>query len=123
MAYNDFIVSSIIRQVAELHEPSFVFYVSDHGESPDSHVWRDVKSRDVYEIPLLIWLSPEYRAAFPETAARVEAAKDSPLRQSHLMEGMLELAGVKGCPDGVDGGNFLSARPMEASPSAGKESR
>ena len=123
VAYNDFIVSSIIRQVAELHEPSFVFYVSDHGESPDSHVWRDVKSRDVYEIPLLIWLSPEYRAAFPETAARVEAAKDSPLRQSHLMEGMLELAGVKGYPDGVDGGNFLSARPMEASPSAGKESR
>lgn len=123
VAYDDFIVASIIKEIAAANVPSCVFFVSDHGESPDSRAWRDVKSRDVYEIPLLIWLSPEYRAAFPETAARVEAAKDAPLRQSHLMEGMLELAGVTGYPEGADGGNFLSAQSKKSSPAERKESR
>ena len=123
VAYGDFVVASIIKEVAAAKVPSCVVFVSDHGESPDSKEWRDMKSRDIYEIPFLVWLSTEYRAAFPETAARVAAAKDFPLRQSHLMEGMLELAGVKGCPDGADGGNFLSARPVGASSSARKGSR
>lgn len=107
VAYGDHVLSSIIRDVESLHVPSCVFFVSDHGESPDSTRWRDVKSKDVYEIPLAIWLSPEYRAAFPETAGRVQAAKDRKLLQSNLMEGMLELAGVHGYPEGRDGGNFL----------------
>lgn len=108
VAYDDQIVASIIREVAALRRPSCVFFVSDHGESPDSRLWRDVKSRDVYEIPLCIWLSPEYRAAFPDAAARVAAAQDAPLRQRHLMEGMLDLARVRGYPAGGDGGSFLS---------------
>ena len=108
VAYDDHVVASIINMVAALGEPSFVLFLSDHGESPDSNLWRDVKSRDVYEIPFCIWLSREYRAAFPETSARIAAATALPLRQGDLLGGMLEVARVEGYPATRGGGNFLS---------------
>jgi glucan phosphoethanolaminetransferase (alkaline phosphatase superfamily) len=83
-------------------------YVSDHGESPSSPLWRDVKSRDTFEIPLLIWLSPEYERRYPGTASSVSTAKRRQLRLNQLIEGMLELAQVKGYSDRHSTGNFLA---------------
>lgn len=108
VAYADHVVASIIDMVDSLGEPSFVLFLSDHGESPDSSLWRDVKSKDVYEIPFCIWLSREYRAAFPETSARIAAATALPLRQCDLLEGMLEIARIEGYSAVHCVGSFLS---------------
>ena len=99
---------SIIKAAAGKGVPTCVFFVSDHGESPASPIWRDVKSRDTFEVPLLVWLSPEYRAAYPDTAARVEAAKDRRLWMDQLLEGMLELARVEGYRPWDSPGNFIA---------------
>ena len=108
VAYDDHIVASIIKAAAGKGVPTCVFFVSDHGESPASPIWRDVKSRDTFEVPLLVWLSPEYRAAYPDTAARVEAAKDRRLWMDQLLEGMLELARVEGYRPWDSPGNFIA---------------
>jgi len=95
VAYDDHVVSSIMRMVARQGGPACVFFVSDHGESPASKIWRDVKSRDTFEVPLCIWLSPEYRDRFPDVAARLSSAKDKPLKMDGLLECLMELAGVR----------------------------
>ena len=121
VAYDDYVVSSVIRAVAARGAPSFVFFVSDHGESPDSAIWRDAKSRDTFEVPLMVWMSPEYRAAYPGTAARVEAARSRKLYMNQLIEGMLELARVEGYRPWNSSGNFIAAEFVEAAPQNGKE--
>ena len=69
----------------------------------------------------MVWMSPEYRAAYPDTAARVEAAKARKLYMNQLMEGMLELARVKGYRPWNSAGNFLAAEFDGAAPLNGKE--
>ena len=120
VAYDDHVVASIIRSVERLGVPSFVFFVSDHGESPSSAIWRDAKSRDTFEVPLLVWLSPEYRSAYPDTAARVAAAKTRSLYMDQLLEGMLELARVEGYRPWNSGGNFIAEEFDEAKSFKGK---
>ena len=121
VAYGDHVVASVVRAVAARGAPSFVFFVSDHGESPDSAIWRDAKSRDTFEVPLMVWMSPEYRAAYPGTAARVEAARSRKLYMNQLIEGMLELARVEGYRPWNSSGNFIAAEFVEAAPQNGKE--
>lgn len=58
---------------------AYLIFVSDHGESPDSDRWRDVRSRDVWEVPALIWLSREYIARFPEKVCRFRDLAARPL--------------------------------------------
>ena len=121
VAYDDHVVATIIRMVSRCGVPSVVFFVSDHGESPDSTIWRDVKSMDTFEVPLMVWMSPEYRAAYPGTAARVEAARSRKLYMNQLIEGMLELARVEGYRPWNSSGKFIAAEFVEAAPQNGKE--
>lgn len=121
VAYDDHVVAAIIRMASRCGVPACVFCVSDHGESPDSAIWRDARSRDTFEVPLLVWLSPEYRAAYPDTAARVEEARSRCLRMDQLLEGMLELARVEGYRPWDSDGNFLSARFREIPPTERRE--
>lgn len=121
VAYVDHVVASIIRMADRQDVPACVFFVSDHGESPKSPIWRDVKSRDTFEVPLMVWMSPEYRAAYPDTAARVEAAKGRRLYMDRLLEGMLELARVGGYRPWNSPDNFIAAEFDETTSSMGKE--
>lgn len=121
VAYNDYIVASIIRMVAAQGTTACVFFVSDHGESPTSPIWRDAKSRDTFEVPLVVWLSPEYLKAFPKTAERVAASTGKKLFMDQLMGGMLEIAGVAGYGDADSCGNFLSPSFHLWRPNAKKE--
>jgi glucan phosphoethanolaminetransferase (alkaline phosphatase superfamily) len=83
-------------------------YLSDHGESPDSKTWRTATDPDVWEVPMVIWLSDEYRLRFPETAAAVAAAVGKPLQSDQLLTGFLHLTGVRGCGVGTSD-DFLDA--------------
>ncbi len=111
--YGDHIVASIVRIAASSYDPSCVVFLSDHGESPNSKIWRDAKSRDTYEVPLIVWLSPVYRAAFPEIAERVAAAEGKRLWMDQLIEGLLEISGVDGFRPRESCGNFLSPKFVE----------
>jgi len=58
---------------------AFLVFVSDHGESPESDRWRDVKSRNVWEVPAVMWFSREYAERFPEQVRHLQSHSTQPL--------------------------------------------
>lgn len=93
--HDDRLFGGIIRHLRELKRPAVMFYVSDHGETPRSSMWRDMDSSDMWEMPVVIWFSSEYREKFPETVARVSAAKDLELQNDLLLPAMMDVIQVK----------------------------
>ena len=76
IAFTDLILGQAIETLKPLRRPSFLVYLSDHGETPSSPHWRDTSSPDLLAVPFVIWFSPEYRARYPETVAAVSALAD-----------------------------------------------
>lgn len=106
--YEDMVLGRIVDVLKKRNRPGLMFFISDHGECPRAENWRMATERSVYEVPMVIWMSEQYRAKFPDTAARVEAAKDRPLQSDELTWGLLELAQVVGVPQADDAKSFLS---------------
>ena len=78
IAFTDLILGQVVDMLKSLHRKSFLVYLSDHGETPSSPNWRDTSSNELYEVPFIIWFSPEYRASYPETVAAISALADEP---------------------------------------------
>ena len=68
-----------------LKRPSFFVYFSDHGETPLTPHWRDTSSPDIFAVPMIVWLSPEYRARNPEVASAIESIAAKPVCLDELM--------------------------------------
>jgi len=97
--FSDKVIGSIIDLCDGLDKPSWVVYISDHGESPDSGKFRDTSDNSVWEVPFIIWFSEEYRKLNPEIVAQVAAAKNRPLQSDQLFAGILRLSGVNAGAD------------------------
>lgn len=85
ISFTDLILSKIIDMVKGQRRPSFLVYISDHGETPNSRNWRDESSSDMWTVPFIVWFSPEYRMRFPETVAAVTAMADEPRRLDQIL--------------------------------------
>lgn len=70
ISYVDFMVDEIIDRVEAQNEKSYVLYFSDHGEEVFydrdffGHNDSDIPTRSMFEIPFLVWLSPEYKSTY-----------------------------------------------------------
>lgn len=107
--YTDFVLAQVISRIRELRRPAFVVYVSDHGETPSAAFPRKESDPDLWEIPLIVWLSPEYRKAFPEVCTRLSERSALPLQSDQLFYGFLDLARVSEEPgERMRRDNFLS---------------
>lgn len=107
--YTDAVLAQIIGRIRTLGRPSFVVYVSDHGETPSAGSMRMESDPDLWEIPMVIWLSPEYRKAFPDICARLSDRSALPLQSDQLFYGFLDLARVSEEPgERMRRDNFLS---------------
>lgn len=101
-AYNDLVVDSIIRLFN--HRNAIVIYLSDHGE--EVHNFRRQYSRtdlatDVAEalpcqldIPLLVYLTPRYRALHPDVCRRLAAATNRRFMSDDLPQMIFDILGV-----------------------------
>lgn len=91
--YNDHIVDEIIRRFEQ--ENAIVIYISDHGE--EVHDVRaicghgDETSNWQREIPMLVWTSNRFRAAYPELQARLAGAVDQPYMTDDMIHTLLDL--------------------------------
>ena len=85
IAFTDLILGKIIDMIKAQHRPSFLVYLSDHGETPSSSNWRDVSSSDMWTVPFIVWFSSEYRVRYPETVAAVAAMADEPRRLDQIL--------------------------------------
>ena len=77
--YQDLILDALLKIVAQRKKWLFL-YVSDHGETPSSNVWRDFRDPDVYAVPAII--------------APAHPGIPDGLRQDELTELILTLSGV-----------------------------
>lgn len=96
--YNDFVVSSLIKDYAKTDPNGFLMYLSDHGEDVFDSPGHSTLGRNegkptapMYTIPLMAWASPKWRGShdwdFTGDLAR-------PYSSSHLIHTWADLAGL-----------------------------
>lgn len=99
IAYTDIVLSGLLDALKRQKRPSALLYFSDHGEAlyEDGETLGHAEGAEykyMYDIPFLIWLSPEYRQSFPELSHAVPGYLDRPWQNSDLAYPVLSLAGV-----------------------------
>ena len=110
IAFTDMILGKIVGMLKARGGSSWMFYVSDHGESVDSPRFRMPSDPSLWELPMVFWTSPEYRSAHAELMAKARAYTDAPLQSDLLFATILRICDVEG---------YESARPetsFEAAP-------
>lgn len=93
--YTDFVISEIIKTIKTAKIPAFVLYFSDHGETMNIFRSNQTILRGAYDIPFILWLSPEYRQAYPEFVNNITGNLDKPFQTSRLLYGLLDLAKIR----------------------------
>ena len=110
IAFTDMILGEIVEMLKARGGSSWMFYVSDHGESVDSPRFRMPSDPSLWELPMVFWTSPEYRASHAGLMAKARDYTDAPLQSDLLFATILKICDVEG---------YESARPetsFEAAP-------
>ncbi|PMZ88327.1 MULTISPECIES: phosphoethanolamine transferase CptA [unclassified Pseudomonas] len=96
--YNDFVVSSLIKDYARTDPNGFLLYLSDHGEDVFDSVGHNTLGRNenkptapMYTIPFMAWASPKWRATHDWNLA---GDLSRPYSSSHLIHTWADLAGL-----------------------------
>lgn len=103
----DFMLDSVIAMLERCQCPAAVLFLSDHGED----IFDDNRGRFLHaspvptyyqiHVPMLMWLSPQYVAAYPEQVAAANAHSRCDVASNDAaLPTMLSLAGIR-C-DSVD---------------------
>lgn len=107
--YLDYILGEIISSLKELHRPAMLFYISDHGETPRAKNWRAFSDPDLWELPMIVWFSDEYKEQFPETVSRVAETVHLPLQSDQVLPGLLKMMQINGWQDSESEKCFLNS--------------
>ncbi|MFJ5253827.1 phosphoethanolamine transferase CptA [Pseudomonas sp. NPDC088414] len=96
--YNDFVVSSLIKDYAKSDPNGFLLYLSDHGEDVFDSAGHNTLGRNenkptapMYTIPFMAWASPKWRESHDWNFA---ADLGRPYSSSHLIHTWADLAGL-----------------------------
>ncbi|MGV8917673.1 MAG: phosphoethanolamine transferase CptA [Pseudomonas sp.] len=96
--YNDFVVSSLIKDYAKSDANGFLLYLSDHGEDVYDGPNHDMLGRNeakptapMYTIPFMIYASPKWRQTHNWDFTSI---KSRPFQSSSLIHTWAQLAGL-----------------------------
>lgn len=96
--YNDFVVSSLIKDYAKTDPNGFLLYLSDHGEDVFDSAGHDTLGRNegkptapMYTIPFMTWTSPKWRATHDWN---MQGDIQRPYSSSQLIHTWADLAGL-----------------------------
>ncbi|WP_025112438.1 phosphoethanolamine transferase CptA [Pseudomonas sp. H1h] len=96
--YNDFVVSSLIKDYAKSDPNGFLLYLSDHGEDVFDSAGHSTLGRNenkptapMYTIPFMAWASPKWRENHNWNFA---ADLGRPYSSSHLIHTWADMAGL-----------------------------
>lgn len=97
--YTDSLLNACITNLEKVNTESIFLFISDHGEYIDSHVGGHGLScnpaKDEYHVPLMVWYSDEYAAAYPSKVANMIKHKDEPVCGDHVFWSVLDMAGIE----------------------------
>ena len=91
--FTDYVLGEIIDRLKKKGGLSWMVYLSDHGETPGK-IMRTRSDRNLWEVPMIIWFSDEYKRVHPEVVAAVAAATKCPLQSDQFLQGILRIAGI-----------------------------
>ncbi len=101
IAYTDMMLDSLIGILERTHRPAFLLYVADHGENLYDDANQEIlhcnarPSHYTAHVPFLVWLSPEYRAAFPRQDSILASHKGLPIQTTCTFHTLLDLVRVR----------------------------
>lgn len=97
--YTDYLLNQEIETLRHFKGIATWFFISDHGEYIDhrvsghGHTYHPTK--DEYHVPLMVWYSDEYAAAYPDKVANMIKHKDEPVCGDHVFWSVLDMAGIE----------------------------
>ena len=94
--YEDKVLDMVIDVMRKRARPSFMFFMSDHGESPRAQIWRSCEDEDLYEIPVLFWFSNGYLDKYAKTVKRIKDAARKRMQSDEMTYGLLDLGFIQG---------------------------
>lgn len=116
--YNDFVVSSLIKDYAKSDPNGFLLYLSDHGEDVFDSAGHNTLGRNeakptapMYTIPFIAWASPKWRESHDWNFVD---DLDRPYSSSHLIHTWADLAGLSF--DELDRSKSLVSADFKARP-------
>jgi glucan phosphoethanolaminetransferase (alkaline phosphatase superfamily) len=100
LLYLDYFMHELITYVDSLNKPAVIVYLSDHGES----FWDDERNlslhgsysiaKSEFHVPMLIWYSDQYAAAYPQKVENLKQNKTRAVSSNVVFSSMLDMAGV-----------------------------
>jgi glucan phosphoethanolaminetransferase (alkaline phosphatase superfamily) len=113
----DFLLANLVNDLKGLNASTWFCYMSDHGENtstaPAGKFMHGMVSPEVVEVPLLMWLSPQYEAAHGPTAAALRSHLSVPVSAANLFHTLLDLGGLSF--EGVRAEKSLASKAYQAS--------
>lgn len=97
--YTDQLLFKAIHALDTIKAKSVLFFVSDHGETITSYVGMHGFSyhptKDEYHVPLIVWYSDEYAAAYPDKVTNMISHKDESVCADHVFWSVLDMADIQ----------------------------
>jgi len=99
VAYTDFFLFNLIKQLEQTQSISSLFYVSDHGENIfDGQCGKSGHGHNTerdYRVASILWTSDTYNLQYPQKKALAEQRREQPLMTSSVFHSMLDLADIQ----------------------------
>jgi glucan phosphoethanolaminetransferase (alkaline phosphatase superfamily) len=99
VAYTDFFLFNLIKQLEQTQSISSLFYVSDHGENIfDGQCGKSGHGHNTerdYRVASILWTSDTYNLQYPQKKALAEQRRGQPLMTSSVFHSLLDLADIQ----------------------------
>ena len=97
----DFLLANLINDLKQIQASSWLCYVSDHGENTSKALigkfMHGMVSRQIVEVPMLMWVSPSYAQAHADKVAGLKSHLNPPFSASCTFHTLLDMGGLS-CP-------------------------
>lgn len=97
--FNDSVVATLINRFSDSDPNGFLVYLADHGEAVYDAAHPEVLGRNsgaptssMYTIPLILWLSPQWKSNFPEDYTQTTSR---PYNTANFIHTWADLAGLR----------------------------
>ncbi|MBZ9786318.1 sulfatase-like hydrolase/transferase [Psychroflexus sp. CAK57W] len=95
IVYHDYFLKKVHQKLISLEEPSYLLYLSDHGEEVFTEIdfaghIDDNPTKSMYEIPFFLWMNPEF-----EKVKSIGFNLSRPYTIKHFMHSFSDLNGIR----------------------------
>lgn len=95
----DYVLNTIIEELEIQDVEAYMLYIPDHGTdvydvSPNEEGKRSRFTFPMYEMPFILWLSEEYKKAYPETVQAVKNNLEKAYKADTLMHSLTDLSQI-----------------------------